>query len=229
MHHFISRPPKGQVFYQKWVFFFFFNSLEELKIYLKQMKIQGLCVHTRVCMCVCVCVYTHIWYIWGFPGGSIGKESTCNTGDLGSIPELGRSPGEAEWLLTPLFLSGESHGHRSLAGYHARGHTESDTSEGLSAHINDVYIYVHILWKYYFKLCQILATVEKLILSDLRVDTDTFSSFLKYTNHDSTVSKESAFNAADPGSIHGLGRSPEGGPTPAFLPGESHGQRNPAG
>ena len=29
----------------------------------------------------------------GFPGGSAGKESTCNTGDLGSIPGLGRSPG----------------------------------------------------------------------------------------------------------------------------------------
>ena len=28
----------------------------------------------------------------GFPGGSDGKESTCNVGDLGSIPELGRSP-----------------------------------------------------------------------------------------------------------------------------------------
>ena len=27
----------------------------------------------------------------GFPGGSVGKESTCNAGDLGSIPELGRS------------------------------------------------------------------------------------------------------------------------------------------
>ena len=30
-------------------------------------------------------------YILGFPGGSAGKESTCNTGDLGSIPGLGRS------------------------------------------------------------------------------------------------------------------------------------------
>jgi len=30
----------------------------------------------------------------GFPGGSAGKESACNVGDLGSIPELGRSPGE---------------------------------------------------------------------------------------------------------------------------------------
>ena len=30
-----------------------------------------------------------------FPGGSDGKESACNAGDLGSIPGLGRSPGEA--------------------------------------------------------------------------------------------------------------------------------------
>ena len=30
----------------------------------------------------------------GFPGSSDGKESTCNAGDLGSIPGLGRSPGE---------------------------------------------------------------------------------------------------------------------------------------
>ena len=30
----------------------------------------------------------------GFPGGSDGKESACNVGDLGSIPGFGRSPGE---------------------------------------------------------------------------------------------------------------------------------------
>ena len=30
----------------------------------------------------------------GFPGGSAGKESTCNAGDLGLIPGSGRSPGE---------------------------------------------------------------------------------------------------------------------------------------
>ena len=29
-----------------------------------------------------------------FPGGSAGKESACNMGDLGSIPGLGRSFGE---------------------------------------------------------------------------------------------------------------------------------------
>ena len=30
----------------------------------------------------------------GFPGGSDGKEYTCNAGDLGSTPEWGRPPGE---------------------------------------------------------------------------------------------------------------------------------------
>ena len=30
----------------------------------------------------------------GFPGGSVSKESACDLGDLGSIPRLGRSPGE---------------------------------------------------------------------------------------------------------------------------------------
>ena len=40
----------------------------------------------------------------GFPGGSAGKESSCNAGDLGSIPGLGRSPGEGNGH--PLLYSG---------------------------------------------------------------------------------------------------------------------------
>ena len=42
--------------------------------------------------------------LWGFPCGSSGKESTCNVGDLGSIPGLGRSPGEGKGY--PLQYSG---------------------------------------------------------------------------------------------------------------------------
>ena len=38
-----------------------------------------------------------------FPGGSDGKESACNAGDLGLIPGLGRSPGEGNG--TPLQYS----------------------------------------------------------------------------------------------------------------------------
>ena len=39
-----------------------------------------------------------------FPGGSAGKESACSAGDLGSIPGLGRSPGEGKGY--PLQYSG---------------------------------------------------------------------------------------------------------------------------
>ena len=35
----------------------------------------------------------------GFPDSSVGQESACNVGDLGSIPGLGRSPGEGNGYL----------------------------------------------------------------------------------------------------------------------------------
>ena len=44
----------------------------------------------------------------GFPGGSDGKESAWNAGDLGSIPGLGRSPGRRKWQPTPVSLPGKS-------------------------------------------------------------------------------------------------------------------------
>ena len=40
----------------------------------------------------------------GCPGGSAGRETTCNAGDPGSIPGLGRSPGEGKGY--PLQYSG---------------------------------------------------------------------------------------------------------------------------
>ena len=41
---------------------------------------------------------------WSFPDSSVGKESAYNVGDLGSIPGLGRSPGEGKGY--PLEYSG---------------------------------------------------------------------------------------------------------------------------
>ena len=38
-------------------------------------------------------IYMQSWFLNGFPGGSDGKESFCNVGDLGSIPGWGRSSG----------------------------------------------------------------------------------------------------------------------------------------
>ena len=59
----------------------------------------------------------------GFPGGSVGRESACNagnSGDVGSVPEWGgvagwKIPWRRAWQPAPVFLTGESHGQRSLA------------------------------------------------------------------------------------------------------------------
>ena len=65
----------------------------------------------------------------GFPGGSDGKESSCNAGDLGSIPGLGRSPGEGHSSPHQYSCLENPHGQSSLVGYSPGGHKESDTTQ----------------------------------------------------------------------------------------------------
>ena len=73
----------------------------------------------------------------GFPGGSDGKESSCNAGDLDSVPRLGRSPGGGHGNQLQYSCLENPHGQRSLSGYSPWGHKELDTTEGLStAHSN---------------------------------------------------------------------------------------------
>ena len=55
------------------------------------------------------------------------KESACNVGHLGSIPGLGRSPGEGTG--EEVFLPRESQGQKSLVGYSSWGRKESDVTE----------------------------------------------------------------------------------------------------
>ena len=47
----------------------------------------------------------------------------------GFNPWIGKIPWKREWLPTPLFLPGEFHGQRNLAGYSPWGCKESDTTE----------------------------------------------------------------------------------------------------
>ena len=68
----------------------------------------------------------------GFPGGSDNKESACNVGDLGLIPELGRSPGGGHGNPLQYSCQENPHGQRSLVGYSPWGCKELDTTEGLS-------------------------------------------------------------------------------------------------
>ena len=58
--------------------------------------------------------------IWGFPGGAGGKESACQCRRhkrCGFDPWVGKVPSRRAWQPTLVFLPGESHAQRSLAGY----------------------------------------------------------------------------------------------------------------
>ena len=65
------------------------------------------------------------------PGSSDGKKNppACCEGDLGLMPGLGKITWRREWQLTPVFVSGEFHGQRSLAGYSPWDYKELDTTE----------------------------------------------------------------------------------------------------
>ena len=62
----------------------------------------------------------------GFPGGSVGQESTCQWRYCAWV---GKIPWRRKWQPTPVFLPGESYGQRSLADYSPWGRKESDTAE----------------------------------------------------------------------------------------------------
>ena len=75
----------------------------------------------------------------GFPGGSEGKASACNAGDLGSIPGLERSPGggngnplQYSCLENP--VDGEACRLQSMVVYSLWGCKELDTTERLHFH-----------------------------------------------------------------------------------------------
>ena len=65
----------------------------------------------------------------GFSGGSDGKESACNVGDLGSILGLGRSPGGGHGSPLQYSCLENPHGQRSLEGYSPWAHKEWDMTE----------------------------------------------------------------------------------------------------
>ena len=65
------------------------------------------------------------------PGGSDGKESACNVGDLGLIPGLGRTPGEENGNPLQYSCLGIPWIKEPAAGYSPWVHKESDTAEQL--------------------------------------------------------------------------------------------------
>ena len=78
-------------------------------------------------------IYVLLFQAQGFLGGSDGKESTCNAGDLGSIPGFGRSPGEGNG--NPLQYSCLEYWQdmdRGARGVQSSFHKELETTEQLT-------------------------------------------------------------------------------------------------
>ena len=69
---------------------------------------------------------------YSFPVGSDSKESACNTRKPRLDPWVRKIPWRRAWQPTPVFLPGEFHGQRSLAGNNPWNHKESDMTEWLT-------------------------------------------------------------------------------------------------
>ena len=80
----------------------------------------------------------------GSPSGSASNKSTCNTGDLGSISGLGRSPGEENGY--PLQYPGLGNSMNYTG--HRVSTNRKDTTQQLSLHFTNIDL-IHIL-KYTF-------------------------------------------------------------------------------
>ena len=113
-------------FIQSW------NSSLTFKLQGKNLAFESLPFIALIATRCCVKTLYMYYPMRYFPGGSEGKESTHNEGDLGSVPGLGRSPGEGHGNPLQYSCLENPHGQRSLVGYSPRGREELDTTEQLS-------------------------------------------------------------------------------------------------
>ena len=77
-------------------------------------------------------IWASAWqFVKGFPSGSAVKNLSTNqeAQETWFDPWVGKMPWRREWQPIPVFLAGESHGQRNLAGYSPWGRQESNTTE----------------------------------------------------------------------------------------------------
>ena len=96
-----------------------------------------LCVCVFILSCLCVCLCRLSWWL-------SGKESTCQCRRHWSYPSVRKIPWRRKWHPTPVFLPGESHEQRSLAGYSPwchKGvrHDLATENNNMSLHSNPFY------------------------------------------------------------------------------------------
>ena len=90
------------------------------------------------------CIKPNIIF-WAFPDGSDSKESACNAGDPGLIPESGRSSGERNgYPLQDSCLENPMDRGAWQAAYSPWGHRELDTTEATKYACVPLKIYTYI-------------------------------------------------------------------------------------
>ena len=75
-------------------------------------------------------------------------------------PWVGKIPWRRKWQPTPVFLLGEFHEQRSLAGYSPWGHKESDMTEQLTCIINRSALNVGIAKSFFFFIAKSLCIAK---------------------------------------------------------------------
>ena len=113
----------------------------------------------------------------GFPGGSDRKESSCNAGNMGLIPGLGRSLEGGHGNPLQYSCLENPQGQRSLVGYSPWGRKESDTTERLSIHSTFKFNFQRNLVPEMVKDKYFTQFYEAMINSDLILLTQKFHAF----------------------------------------------------
>ena len=88
-------------------------------------------------------VYTWSYgHVWGLPGGTRGKELTCQCRRCGFYPWVKKIPWKRKWQCTPVFLPGESYGQRAWRATVRRVAKSQPGLKWLSTRMIHVYIYL---------------------------------------------------------------------------------------
>ena len=89
-------------------------------------------------------------YEWKcFPGGASGKEPACQCRRCkrqGFDPWVRKFPWRRAWQPTPVFIPGESHGQKSLAGYSPQGPKELDTTLPTKVHLVKAMVFPVVMY-----------------------------------------------------------------------------------
>ena len=102
-------------FVKKISYVYFCGSISDFSICSILFYIFFSCYHFAFFVLIFLPSYGLFEYCWSFPGGLVSKESACNSGDLGSIPALGRSPGGGHGNALQYSCLESPHGQKSLA------------------------------------------------------------------------------------------------------------------